>query len=90
MVITVNAQTQQPLRIESVDWSGGTSSVLRIRFTAVAGQTYTVQCRDSLSAGGWSKLVDVQNQPVTQTVEVTDSTVSASTTRYYRIVTPQQ
>jgi len=34
--------------------------------------------------------VDVQNQPVTQTVEVTDSTVSASTTRYYRIVTPQQ
>ncbi|PYM14579.1 MAG: hypothetical protein DME18_06385 [Verrucomicrobia bacterium] len=90
VVITVNAQTQQPLRIESVDWSGGTSSVLRIRFTAVAGQTYTVQCRDSLSAGGWSKLVDVQNQPVTQTVEVTDSTVSASTTRYYRIVTPQQ
>ena len=79
MAVTVNGQVQPP---------SGTSSVLQIRFTAVAGQTYTVQYRDSLSAGGWLKLADVQ--PVTQSVEVTDPTVTNSTTRYYRIVTPQQ
>ena len=88
MTVAVNGQVQPPLHIDSVDWSSGTSSVLQIRFTAVAGQTYTVQYRDSLSAGGWLKLVDAQ--AVAQTVEVTDPTVTNSTTRYYRIVTPQQ
>ena len=58
------------------------------RSTAAAGQTYTAQYRDSLSAGGWLKLVDVQ--AVAQTVEVTDLTITNSTSRYYRIVTPQQ
>jgi len=89
LAVTVNGQVQAPLRIDSVDWSSGTSEVLQIRFTAVAGQTYTVQYRDSLSAGGWLKLTDIQ-KPVTQTVEVPDPTVTNSTTRYYRIVTPQQ
>ena len=88
ITVAVNGQVQPPLHIDSVDWSSGTSSVLQIRFTAVAGQTYTVQYRDSLSAGGWLKLADVQ--PVTQSVEVADPTVANSTTRYYRIVTPQQ
>jgi len=88
MTVAVNGQVQPPLHIDSVDWSSGTSSVLRVRFTAVAGQTYTVQYRDSLSAGGWLKLVDAQ--AVAQTVEVTDPTITNSTTRYYRIVTPQQ
>ena len=88
ITVAVNGQVQPPLHIDSVDWSSGTSSVLQIRFTAVAGQTYTVQYRDSLSAGGWLKLVDAQ--AVAQTVEVTDPTVTNSTTRYYRIVTPQQ
>jgi len=88
LAVAVNGQVQPPLRIDSVDWSSGTPSVLQIRFTAVAGQTYTVQYRDSLSAGGWLKLADVQ--PVTQSVEVPDPTVTNSTTRYYRLVTPQQ
>ena len=89
LTVTVNSQVQ-PLRIESVAWSGGTSSVLHIHFTAVAGQSYTVQCRDSLITGSWLKLADVASQLLTQTVDVPDSTVTNSTTRYYRIVTPQQ
>ncbi len=89
MTVTVNGQVQ-PLRIESVAWSGGTSSVLHIRFTAVAGQSYSVQCRDSLGTGSWLKLTDVPSQPLTQTMDVSDSTVTNSATRSYRIVTPQQ
>jgi hypothetical protein len=87
--ITVNSQFQ-PLRIESVAWTGGTASVLYIQFTAVAGQSYTVQYCDALSTAGWLKLTDVASQPVTQTAEVPDWTVTNSVTRYYRIVTPQQ
>ena len=46
--------------------------MLRLRFTATAGLTYTVQFRGSLTGGGWSKLTDVAAQPATQTVEVTE------------------
>ena len=91
LTVTVNGPNQLPLRVESVSWSGGgTSPGLRIGFTAIAGQTYTVQYRQSLSAGGWSKLQDVSSQPLTQNVVVNDPAVTNSTTRYYRIVTPQQ
>jgi hypothetical protein len=86
----VNGQVQQPLRIDSVDFTGGTSSLLHLRFTATAGQTYTVQYRDSLMIGNWFKLTDVPNQWATQQIEITDASMTNSTTRYYRIVTPQQ
>jgi hypothetical protein len=89
LTVTVNAEAQ-PLRIESVVWSEGASSVLHIRFTAVAGQSYTVQCRDTLFNATWVKLADVPSQDSTQTADVIDSTVTNSVTRYYRIVTPQQ
>jgi hypothetical protein len=89
LTVTVNDEAQ-PLRIESVVWSEGASSVLHIRFTAVAGRSYTVQCRDAFFNGSWVKLADVPSQDSTQTAEVTDSTVTNSVTRYYRIVTPQE
>ena len=90
LIVTVNGQVQQPLRIESVGLSSEAPPILQIRFTGTAGQTYTVQYRDSLTAGNWSKLVDVSAQGVTKTIEITDSGMTNSTTRYYRIVTPQQ
>jgi hypothetical protein len=88
--VTVNGGGQPELRVESVRVTNDTPPVLRIAFTAVAGQTYTVQYRDSLAGGNWIKLTDVSAPGSTQTVEVTDNGMSASTTRYYRIVTPQQ
>ena len=90
LTVTVNGQVQQPLRIESVGLSSEAPPILQIRFTGTAGQNYTVQYRDSLTVGNWSKLVDVPAPGVTQTIEVTDSGMANSTTRYYRIVTAQQ
>jgi hypothetical protein len=91
LTVTVNTQTQPPLRIDSVDLTGGPASpVLHIHFTATAGLTYTVQYLDSLGASGWTKLTDVAAQGATQSVEVTDSGAANSATRFYRIVTPQQ
>ena len=56
----------------------------------MAGQTYTVQYRGSMAGGTWSKLTDVPAQTSTQTVEITDPILPASTQRFYRIVSPQQ
>jgi hypothetical protein len=90
LTVTVNGQVQPPFRIDSVGILPGTSPLLRIRFTAAAGQTYTVQYRGSMASGTWSKLTDVPAQTSTQTVEITDPILPASTQRFYRIVSPQQ
>jgi hypothetical protein len=88
LTVMVNGQLQLPLRMDSVDWSGGPSPVAHLHFSAVAGQTYTVQYRDSLSGDGWLRLANVPSQPMTQTVEVTDLTATNTPTRYYRMATP--
>jgi hypothetical protein len=74
------------LRFEGVNWIG---TGFKLSFTAVAGKSYTVQCRDSLSAGVWIKLHDVEVQSVTQPVEITDTAVQGTNGRYYRLVTPR-
>ena len=90
LTVTANAQAQPPFSIESVDIYAGASTLLRFRFTALAGQTYTVQFRDSLKNGVWSRLTDVPAQPSAHTVEITDPILPASAQRFYRVVAPQQ
>jgi hypothetical protein len=90
LTVTVNNQIQPPFGIDSVDVSAGAPPILRFRFTAVAGQTYTVQFRDSVAGGGWSKLTDVPAQSSAQTIEITDPILPSSAQRFYRIVSPQQ
>jgi hypothetical protein len=58
-----------------------------IRFYGGSGNSYTVQYRNSLSAGGWLKLESVfpvANGPV----ELVDVIVPNNRARFYRIVTP--
>jgi hypothetical protein len=88
ILVTVNPGTLPPLRIESGDVSGGSSPILRLGFTASAGQSYTVQYRDSLSAGVWTTLASIPAPPSTQFMLVTDPIAAGSAARFYRIVTP--
>jgi hypothetical protein len=90
LTVTANRQVQPPFSIDSVDISAGTPALLRLRFTAAAGQTYTVQYCGSMTNGIWSKLTDVAAQPSAQTVEITNPILSAFPQRFYRIVAPQQ
>jgi len=90
LTVVASSQVQPPFRIDSVGVSGGASLVLRLRFTASAGQTYSVQYRGSLTNGMWSKLTDIPAQSSTQSVEITDPILPASQQRFYRIVSPQQ
>jgi hypothetical protein len=89
LVVTVYPSFLPP-RIESSVWSAGPPPSFRITFTALAGLSYTVQYRDSLTTGGWLKLADVPAQSTTQSVAIPDATAPNSSRRYYRIVTPAQ
>jgi hypothetical protein len=90
LTVTVNNPVQPPFSIDSVDISPGAPPLLRLSFTAAAGYSYTVQFRGSMANGIWSKLTDVPAQPSTQTVDITDPILPASTQRFYRIVSPQR
>jgi len=61
-----------------------------LEFMGEAGQTYTVQCCDSLSAGAWLKLKDIPLVWFTQSYTVTDALPAGSGARFYRLVSPAQ
>jgi hypothetical protein len=88
--VTVNGSAQPPFRIDSVTYSSTPSPLVRLRFIATAGQTYTAQYRNSLSTGTWLNLTNIPAQGVTQPMDVTDTGMTNSATRSYRIVSPQQ
>jgi hypothetical protein len=60
-----------------------------VRFTAVAGRTYTVLYRDALGSGDWSKLKDIPAQEETGPIEVHDPDAGSIASRFYRLATPQ-
>lgn len=85
-VVTISRtwDVQTHLKITSASRAG---SDFTMHFIAVAGNTYTVQYKDSLNTAGWSKLVDVAGQPVTGDYQVVDSGAGGQS-RFYRIVSP--
>jgi hypothetical protein len=60
-----------------------------VRFTAMAGKSYTVQYRASLMTGTWMKLGDIA-AGASRVVDLPDPAGSAAGTRIYRVVTPLQ
>lgn len=74
------------LHVSALALAGGVGF---IEFTAVAGHTYSVLYRDSLSPGGWTKLADVPAPAVTGPVMITDDTLGPDGQRYYQVVTPK-
>ena len=80
--------TVQALRIDSISLVGNVATLI---FTAQAGKTYTVLCRDALDAAvPWIKLRDIPAQSSTGPITVMDSNAGASATRFYALVTPAQ
>ncbi len=61
-------------------------AVIELRFTAIAGRTYTVQYCTALPPTSWLKLVDIPALGVSQTRMVPDSHSGGQ--RFYRVVTP--
>lgn len=65
---------------------GGAAAVLQ--FNALSNRTYTVQCRNSLTAGAWTNVTDVIAHPTNRLVSITNA-INGAATRYYRLATPQ-
>lgn len=57
-----------------------------LQFQAIAGKTYTVQYRDSLTGNSWLKLQDISSAISSGMVAVTNQPSNGM--RYYRLVTP--
>jgi hypothetical protein len=76
--------SQNRLELNITEVSGGAST---LRFTAVAGHTYTIQFLVSLRAGNWARLTDIPAQTMDRALIVTDLDANGSA-RYYRLVTP--
>jgi hypothetical protein len=77
---------QSSLRITS---STQTGNNFILHFPAAAGNTYTVQYKDALTPGSWSKLADVPAQSVARDYAVTNAPATGAN-RFYRVVTPAQ
>jgi hypothetical protein len=63
---------------------------LRLQFIAMAGHSYTIQRRDDLAGGAWSKLQDFQASQTNGFQELMDWAPTNSPLRFYRLVTPSQ
>jgi hypothetical protein len=64
-------------------------ATVELRFSAVAGNTYTILYCDSLTGiPSWHRLADVPAQVSTQIVMVPDASPGTGLQRFYRIVTP--
>jgi hypothetical protein len=79
---------QSVLKLDSL--SLAIDGVLTLRFTAVAGKSYSVQYRDDMTPGPWSILKDIEALPNSRLMEVREVPPSDIKQRFYRIVTPQQ
>ncbi len=77
----------QTIEIQGAHYINNGGAVFQMDFVAAAGQSYTVQYRDSLEAGQWLKLMDVPADTA-RTVIVTDPNAGGVSYRYYRIVSP--
>ncbi|MHA3774689.1 lamin tail domain-containing protein [Verrucomicrobiota bacterium sgz303538] len=64
------------------------AGVAEIHFRAIAGKTYTVQFKTSLTDPSWQKLTDVPAGASTSEVSVEDVASGSLTQRFYRVVTP--
>jgi hypothetical protein len=64
----------------------GVGSTIQFVFTAVAGQSYTAEYRDSLTAGTWATLTNIGPPPSTTDITVTDPSPPANQ-RFYRVTT---
>jgi hypothetical protein len=60
-----------------------------VRFIAVAGKTYSVLYKNSLTDATWTKLSDVPAQGATGEIGVLDSGAGGMVRRFYQVVTPQ-
>jgi hypothetical protein len=79
---------QSHLRVESLALAGGANAV-SLRFVAAANKTYTVEARDAVDSGTWTRVADAVAVASDRVIELIDAGATGHPTRYYRLVTPR-
>jgi hypothetical protein len=74
------------LRLDAISFSAGQAV---LRFSALAGKSYSVQYKDSLSGGTWITLRSFDPQSSTQATELSDAIPPNTLSRFYRLTTPK-
>ena len=76
------------LRIEAIESELATTGSMRVSFLAVSNRTYTVEHRDSLLPGSWTRMPQVSPATTNRMVEMIDSPPATISKRYYRLAIP--
>jgi len=71
------------LRLEIFNTNG-----IALRFTAQSNLEYTIQFRTSFTENMWNALSNIAKKPASRTINVTDTQLSNSPARIYRVATP--
>ena len=61
-----------------------------IHFTAQPYVAYTLQFKNDLTDAAWTKLGDIDAADSLRKVDIADTTGSAGSKRFYRVVTPRE
>jgi hypothetical protein len=80
---------QDFLKIESIESEMAVNGTTRVSFLAVSNRTYTIEYRDSLLPGAWSRHTDITSATTNRMVQLIDSPPAVVTKRYYRLATPR-
>ncbi len=79
---------RDPASYLKIDTIGGAPNATTLQFLAVSNKTYSLQYRESLTAGAWTKFKDVPAGTNTHEITVLDPN-SPTNSRFYRLVTPR-
>ena len=82
--------TARPPTVDSSGVVRGPAPIFWLTFTTAPGASYTVEFRDSLTSGAWTKLTDIPAEETARMATVSDPSLAQAPGRYYRIVTPQR
>jgi hypothetical protein len=77
-------------RLSAIVVATATPGQLAVRFTAVAGKSYTVRCKNSVTDPTWMKVADIFPQGSDTLLTVPDPGSVGRPQRFYQVVTPQQ
>lgn len=75
------------LRVERISLLNGGAAAM-VQFQAVAGKTYSVESRELVGSGNWTKVEDVVATATNRLVAITNATDNGPT-RIYRLATPR-
>src|SRR6185436_12279025 len=77
------------LKIDTFTLTPGATNEMVLTLSAVSNHTYTIICRDDVSAGTWVRLVDIDARTTNRVVTVTNQLPALLTNRFYRLQTPR-